>query len=314
MGLDHLREFLIRLTRLLLRHGASLAYSGNWQDSEDNFTYMLLRLISAEQEDNSRGGPDTSLQIGKLYNHSSWPYYLEITPNIEAQWINYCRIVRITQQQAGLAEADVVLDADAHNKQPKTIFNAAVTMSAMRRLQMQEMAIPIPGIVPPVLERIPPVVARILLGGKIDRYSGFMPGIFEEALVTMQHPRRRPLYILGGFGGAAEILAQAILTPGNKRPRELTLAWHKKQNPALAHLLASSKQFSLPPGCSSTKQLFDALFAVVLQARTNPSNILHTGLSDAETRELLMTRNIAQAVNLVRKGLISQNKLPNLPA
>ena len=101
MGLEHLRELLIRLARPILRQGASLAYGGHWKETEDNFTYDLLRLISAEQEDNSLGGSDTNLQIGILYNHSAWPHYLGISRTIEAQWINACRIVRVTQQQAG---------------------------------------------------------------------------------------------------------------------------------------------------------------------------------------------------------------------
>jgi hypothetical protein len=47
---------------------------------------------------------DTNLQIGILYNHSAWPRYLDVSRPIEAQWINACRIVRVTQQQAGLAD------------------------------------------------------------------------------------------------------------------------------------------------------------------------------------------------------------------
>jgi hypothetical protein len=51
LGLEHLRELLIRLARPILRCGASLAYGGNWEEREDNFTYDLPTLISAEQND-----------------------------------------------------------------------------------------------------------------------------------------------------------------------------------------------------------------------------------------------------------------------
>ena len=78
-----------------------------------NFTYELLQLIKAEQADNSLGGPDTSLTIGWLFNHSAWPHYLSITPGIEAQWINCCRIIRVTQKDAGIDEKDIVPDAEA---------------------------------------------------------------------------------------------------------------------------------------------------------------------------------------------------------
>ena len=98
---------------------------------------------------------------------------------------------------------------------PELLFNKAVTLSAMRRLMMQPMFVDIPGVDKP--KRIPPVTARILLGGKVDGYAGFLPGIFEEALTTWQS--KRPVYILGGFGGAAEVLADAMLARVRSSPR-----------------------------------------------------------------------------------------------
>jgi hypothetical protein len=235
-----------------------------------------------------------------------------VTPKIEAQWINCCRIVRITQQQAGLSEVDVVPDTDAKNKarEPRTVFNTAVTLSAMRRLMMQGTTIVIPDV--SRTEQIPPVVARILLGGSVDRYSGFVPGILEEALVTLE--LQRPTYVLGGFGGAAEILADAILASGDDRPPQLTPAWHQERNARLVELLESSEELAHPPDFRSTSELLDALFAFVQKARANLSGTLQTGLSDQDTRELLKTRDVANAVRLVRAGLANNRKLPVLPA
>lgn len=148
LGLEHLRELLLRLAWPLLRQGASLAYGGHWHETEDNFTFDLLRLISAEQEDNSLGGPDTNLVIGRLYNHSPWPGYLDVTPRVEAQWINCCRIVRITQQLAGISDADLVPDSEARSGSDRAILNTAISLSAMRRLAVQGVMIAIPGLGP----------------------------------------------------------------------------------------------------------------------------------------------------------------------
>lgn len=52
--------------------------------------------------------------------------------------------------------------------------------------------------------------------------------------------------------------------------------------------------------------MLDALFALVEQARANLPDTLKTGLTDPETRELLMTRDVARAVQLVPKGLESR--------
>ena len=310
MGLEHLRELLIRLARPLLRQGANLAYGGNWKETEDNFIFPLLRLVSAEQEDGGRGGIDTNRQIGRLYNHSPWPEYLKVTPNIEAQWINSCRVVRITQQMAGFSEQEVVPDADAGQIDPRTLFNKAITLSAMRRLMMQPMSIDIPDVPRP--EQIPAVSARILLGGRLDGYSGFLPGIFEEALATLQC--QCPVYLLGGFGGAAEILARAMLATGNDRPKELTLDWHKQRIPALAALLESTCQFKVPPLLAGMENSLDTLYDFVVKARADLPGTLNTGLSDAQTRELLQSCDIGNVVHLVRTGLINSNNLPALPA
>jgi hypothetical protein len=306
LGLEHLQDLLRQLARPILRQGADLAYGGNWRESEDNFTCELLRLI--EQEGGSLGS--SQVQIGKLYDYLAWPYYLAVTPKIEAQWINYCRVVRVTQSDAGISASDVVADNEADSDKPNVQFNRAVTLSAMRRLMMQGMMLNFPDV--PQAESVPPVVARILLGGQAKDYSGFMPGIFEETLVTIE--RERPAYILGGFGGAAEVLANAILVSGDGGDEKLTLEWHESQNSKLARLLSASCQFKLPPAMPSAQEMFEALRSFVAQARVRPAETLRTGLSDQETRELLETRDVASAVRLVRTGLINQGKLQVLPA
>jgi len=305
LGLEHLRELLIRLARPIVRKGASLAYGGNWEEREDNFTYELLGLISAEQEDNSMGGPDTNLQIGILYNHTSWPHYLKISRRIEAQWINACRIVRVTQKQAGLRDADIATDDDAPDKTDKAVFGAAVALSALRRKMMQPMSIDVSDVPSPDI--IPPVSARIMLGGRVTSFSGFLPGLFEEALVSLE--KRCPLYILGGFGGAAEALARSVLTNVG-RPSEFTSAWLVDKNEKLARLHRAAGACIMPPGLPTTDAALDSLFDFLGRAHQAPAQVLATGLNDDETRELMQTRNIATAVRLVRRGLVNTGNLP----
>lgn len=309
LGLEHLRELLLRLARPLLRQGASLAYGGNWKEAEDNFTFDLLRLISSEQEDNSLGGPDTNLTIGRLYNHAAWPYYLEITPQIEAQWINCCRIVRISQQEAGLAADEIVADADAASKSDRVMFNTACCLSAMRRLMNGSITINVPDASG---EIIPPVSARIVLGGKTTGFSGFVPGVFEEALLTLE--ASRPLYLLGGFGGATEVLTQAMLSNTESPPPELTVAWHEQATKGYADLLRSLQQFRCPTLVRKPDEVFGLLWQRLLVARSQLAAQLNTGLSDEETRQLLTTRDIKTAIRLVRAGIAQKCNLSPLPA
>lgn len=47
--------------------------------------------------------------------------------------------------------------------------------------------------------------ARVLVGGKLRDYHGSMPGVIEEAVLTMQ--QSKPIYVAGGFGGASAAIA-----------------------------------------------------------------------------------------------------------
>lgn len=50
--------------------------------------------------------------------------------------------------------------------------------------------------------------ARIFLGGRIEGYKGTMPGIAEEAKLSLE--AGQPVYFLGGFGGCTRDIAETI--------------------------------------------------------------------------------------------------------
>ncbi len=52
--------------------------------------------------------------------------------------------------------------------------------------------------------------ARVVLGGKVVEFQGSLPGIAEEAALTVR--RSKPLYVAGGFGGAAALVG-SLLAP-----------------------------------------------------------------------------------------------------
>jgi SLOG cluster2 len=297
LGLGHLREMLLRLARPLVRQSASIAYGGSWEEKPENFTYDLLRLIADEEADNSLGGPDTNRSIGRLINYLAWPFSLEVTPQVEATWINICRIVRVTQAMAGISDSDAVPDAKAKDGSDRSLLQTAITLSAMRRLSTTGMELT-PRAAPP--ERIPRLAARVILGGKLRGYSSFLPGIWEEALVTLE--KERPLFVLGGFGGAAGLIADALLS-NKPLPEEFEPAWHAQWTPATARLDAMVG----PSGPHPTTTLLTALRKHIESARGKVSEALRTGLTEEETRALLTSYEIPTVVHLVLKGLDNLN-------
>ncbi len=50
--------------------------------------------------------------------------------------------------------------------------------------------------------------ARVVVGGQLAGFKGAMPGIVEEAIVTLEGAQ--PLYVAGGFGGAAALVARTL--------------------------------------------------------------------------------------------------------
>jgi hypothetical protein len=155
-------------------------------------------------------------------------------------------------------------------------------------------------------EIIPPLSARIMLGGRLTSFSGCVPGPFDEALVSLE--KRRPVYVLGGFGGSAETLANAILK-NEGRPKEFTADWLAEKNEKLARLHRVAGGFTMPPDILTTEVALDRLFYFLHRAHDAPAEVLCTGLSDDETRELLLTRSVATAAHLVRLGLTKMDKL-----
>ncbi len=147
LGLDHLKELLVRLSRPLLRQGIDIAYGGHWGEQEGNFTYELLHLVDAEKTIEAEHRivatkPEGSRQspVGRLINHSAWPGYRLISPTKEAQWINCCRIVRITPELAGIDRSEWISESqlpaarDDKDYPREALMHEAVCLSAMRRL------------------------------------------------------------------------------------------------------------------------------------------------------------------------------------
>lgn len=304
LGLGHLRELLLDLARPLLRQGASLAYGGSWEEMEGNFTFDLLDLIKAVQEDHNPQGPDTG---GTLYNHSAWPYYLRITPELEARWADSCRIIRVTQEDAGFAGDEVLSSADPAANPDRFLFNRAHTLAAMRRIMAEGCNLPPPAPGPPA--RVPGVSARIIIGGKTDGYAGMIPGIFEETLLALRH--RIPLYLLGGFGGGAGLMTKGLLAkPGESIP-ELTYDHHRRESPEVARLSERCGEFRRPSDLTPESLFADFDQALRTAAADFPGSLAN-GLDDDENRTLLTTSDIREARRLVLLGLARVFNMPGL--
>jgi hypothetical protein len=225
----------------------------------------------------------------------------------EAEWINCCQIVRITQRMAGFA--DSLPDEPAEGDAIERLIRGAVCLSTMRRFMAQGCEQEIEG-APTAPRHIPKVSARIVLGGKMGGFAGIMPGIFEEVLTAREAADHCPIFILGGFGGAAGAIAHVLLNGGVDADPRFTPEFYAKspENPAKPGFTDLLKQWDpakLPAEARSPEQGLAAIRGMLKKNEKQPANFLQNGLNDHDNRRLLTTIDPTEAVRLVLRGLSS---------
>jgi hypothetical protein len=168
---DHCQLAVAELSRAVLLAGGDLVYGGRLKPA--GFTQVLIdeALTFAE--------PRQALTL--------------IVPYTEHRALTSEEMSTI-DQRLGLTGQLVLLDPDgaptSHTPGATAPADPASALSAMRRH---------------VTERSD---ARVLVGGKLADYQGDIPGVIEEALLSLR--AGAPLYVAGGFGGAAAAVARRL--------------------------------------------------------------------------------------------------------
>jgi hypothetical protein len=182
----HLQDAMTEIARYLLAQGARLVYGGDLR--AHGFTKLLFELVARHREN----APTRDDETG-VVNYLAWPVHIAYTADY---------LQKFASDLAGSAEL-ICLRPDGTpmplterlQMAPTTPTAAqfASGLTAMREAMRDESA------------------ARIVLGGAVEGFKGSMPGIAEEALLSLQ--ARQPLYVLGGFGGCAGDVARILGLP-----------------------------------------------------------------------------------------------------
>ncbi len=266
----HIEDAVRVFARQALSAGATLVYGGSL--APGNFTEALFEMIGAY----NKGG---LVAYPRLVNYSAWPWSQEV----DASWLAQRR------QMLEHRPCDPPEDAKTFNagdgpghvqRLTKTVegrYALARSLSVMRQKITQETR------------------ARIVLGGKLHGYSGLLPGIIEEVLLAIR--RGQPLYIAGGFGGAARLAAAAL---DGRSPKYLTRAYQESISPSYAETLRfyedRQTQFDLP-GVN-----FEHIASELKNYGVSKLAAIN-GLTESENRELFSTGSIDAALHLMMKGL-----------
>ncbi|MER9950379.1 hypothetical protein [Mesorhizobium sp. M0047] len=191
---EHLRDAMTEIARHTLALGASLVYGGDLRVG--GFSKLLFELAARHGRDTRKRGRHA------VTNYLAWPVHI----HQQAE-----QLVQASAELEGAAELRL-LDLDGN----------AMGMNERRKLQPQQPSEPqwARGLATMRHRMIAETHARIILGGRVDKFRGNMPGIAEEALYSLE--AKQPLYVMGGFGGCARDVAEEIgvLKKGVPRP------WH----------------------------------------------------------------------------------------
>jgi hypothetical protein len=276
---DHLDAALLDISRYLLVKGASLAYGGHL--GNEGYTIALFDLVRAHK-DMSRLPP-----VERIVNYVGWP--LPLTIEQRAKFKEQATFKR-TERPAGIdtlePETFVAEPAFFPASTPARRYAWARGMSLMRERQTAN------------------IDARIVLGGKVGPtvtatpdgskklswYSGRIPGVVEEAVLTLQ--AGRPTYLCGAFGGAAALVIELL---EGRVPHEFT--WeYQRQAPHAEAMLQLYKDQGILWQSYEDLALICKCIGVAGLSRGNH-------LNEDENRELFRTRDIPRLVELLLLGL-----------
>lgn len=237
---EHLRDAMAEIARHLLALGARLVYGGDLRQL--GFSELLFELVARHPRDADEGDERSG-----IINYLAWPVHMLQPPiNLEKAVADLEGTATLVCLALDGSHLSMVERGRLGSHQP-TEAEWSEGLTAMRRTMLAE------------------TNARILLGGRVENYKGVMPGIAEEALLSLQVGQ--PLFLLGGFGGCTHDIAQTL---GLVAPWAMSRPSWPRQS--------SFESFS--------------------------SSGLNNGLNAEENAILAQTPHVDQAVALILRGLL----------
>ncbi len=188
----HFDSIFLELSRYLLLAGIRLAYGGHLKP--DGYTWKLADLLYDPIIEQLRKDPfGGTVPLAELITYIAWPIPITIQDKarlgtlVEVRGCERPLDVNESLDKSFVEKIKEYFPADSLNRR----FAWSRGLTVMREQQTNDVA------------------ARIIMGGKIlPGYSGRIPGILEETLLTIR--AERPVYLIGAFGGCARLIVDVL--------------------------------------------------------------------------------------------------------
>lgn len=265
----HLEDAIVEFARFLLANGAGLVYGGDLRVR--GFTKMLFQV--AEEYNRAAG----SRRGERITDYLAWPLHLtkKLPDSERAKWKQSAHFREVPLPQDLRVARKTYLKPDSQENR----YVWARSLTAMREAMNRD------------------TNARLLLGGRIVGFQGKYPGIAEEAYLAMRDGI--PVYAMGGFGGCAKAVIDAIM---GKRPEAFSESFQfmNRDYAAMVEIYNDRARPAKGPGIMPVD--YDGLARFFEKKGVTG---LHNGLSVTENKRLFETIHVPEMIALVLKGLRS---------
>lgn len=189
VSVDHAWDTFVELVIELLASGVDLAYGGDLRTR--GFTEVLFELAGRYR----RPGQTTV----RVTNYLAWPVHVRMSmsdlDNVaeSVHHVAHLALVGLNGTRMSTAERREIQSREPDGSEWRS------GLTSMRAVMRAETS------------------ARIAIGGQVENYKGKMPGIAEEALLSLR--AKQPLFLVGGFGGCTRDIAETLglVDPWNAR-------------------------------------------------------------------------------------------------
>ena len=250
-------DLMVEITRHLLISKAKMVYGGDLRQM--GFTELFKDLAF-------QYGAFEKSRNDEMYftDFIAWPLHLNIKPET-------CDDYRHSRVKLTPVPALAFPNIDTSKFIcPDSVYNQYIWAENLTKMRTE-------------MERV--AKCRIIAGGKLSCFKGKMAGILEE--FTIARRMGHPVYIVGGYGGCAQLLSAVV--EGKVNVDEFI---------RIASESASYKElFSYYENIGSPVDYTE------VESYAKLDRLLDNGLSEEENRRLFHSVNIMEIVSLILKGI-----------
>ncbi len=279
----HFVDLTVHIARTLISAGAAIAYGGDYRPMVTNnaagqgYTLLLAELIRAYNQ--------TAAHPAEfLHSYLTASSRIDEIPSSVPMTLHH------------LASLDDVAALAILPASEQAAHHPSLYLSDMRRVMARTTA------------------ARVLIGGAAEPrreppgegYTGRFPGVVEEAWRSLEIGQ--PLYVVGGFGGAAALVAD-LLEDREIPDRMKDATWVGVERVrTLAETVDHDPyrdKLGLPVSLEGLAQAIKAAGLPLLLS--DQASMAWNGLTAAQNRELLRSRDTVRITSLILRGLLNLN-------